>query len=52
MVRCIGQKNKIIKEKTFYSEHLNVFDVPENEVCDIDTEEDYKRLIKKYADRF
>ena len=47
-----AKKQNFIKEKTFYSEHLNVFDVPENEVCDIDTEEDYKRLIKKYADRF
>jgi pseudaminic acid cytidylyltransferase len=47
-----AKKQSFIKEKTFYSEYLNVFDVPENEVCDVDTEEDYKRLIKKYEDRF
>ena len=47
-----GRREDFIKEKTFYSEYLNVFDVPENEVCDVDTEEDYKKLIKKYEDRF
>jgi len=47
-----AKEQSFIKEKTFYSKKLNVFDVPENEVCDIDTEEDYKKLLKKYADRF
>lgn len=35
------------KEKTFYSKKLRLFDVPENETCDIDTLADYKALIKK-----
>jgi len=47
-----AKEQSFIKEKTFYSKKLNVFDVPENEVCDVDTEEDYKKLLKKYADRF
>ena len=47
-----AKKQSFINEKTFYSKNLNVFDVPENEVCDIDTEEDYKKLLKKYEDRF
>ena len=35
------------KEKTFYSKKLRLFDVPENETCDINTLADYKALIEK-----
>jgi len=35
-------------EKTFYSHHLGVFDVPDNEVCDLDTAEDYEILKRKF----
>ena len=41
-----GFKN-FLKEKTFYSKKLRLFDIPENETCDIDTLADYKALIKK-----
>lgn len=34
-----------LKEKTFYSQSLALFDVPDSEVCDVDTEDDYLRLI-------
>ena len=37
------------EEKTFYSNKLKLFDVPEKEVCDIDTMEDYERLLKAFS---
>ena len=43
-----AQANKFIKEKTFYSKKLKLFDVKDEETCDLDTLEDYKRLIKKF----
>lgn len=36
------------KEKTFYTQHLKTFDVPENEVSDINTLEDYVKLSKSF----
>jgi CMP-N-acetylneuraminic acid synthetase len=41
------QKN-FIKEKTFYSTKLKTFDVVYKEVSDIDTIDDYKKLIAMY----
>jgi CMP-N-acetylneuraminic acid synthetase len=37
-----------LKEKTFYSQSLALFDVPDSEVCDVDTEEDYLRLVELF----
>ena len=45
-----GKKESFIKEKTFYSPSLKVFDMLENEVCDIDTIEDYLELQRKYEE--
>lgn len=36
------------KEKTFYTQHLKTFDVPENEVSDLNTPEDYVKLSKNF----
>jgi pseudaminic acid cytidylyltransferase len=43
-----AKKKSFMKEKTFYSSSLRVLDVQEDEVCDIDTKEDYLNLQKKY----
>lgn len=43
-----ARKIVFFNERTFYSEKLKVFDVPENEVCDLDTPEDYARLVQKF----
>lgn len=43
-----GRKEAFLKEKTFYSKKLFVFDVPEKEVCDVDTQDDYERLLDDY----
>ena len=37
-----------LKEKTFYSKKLRTFDVPDDEVCDIDTLENFIKLRKKF----
>jgi len=37
-----------LKEKTFYSKKLRTFDVTDKEISDIDTLEDYKKLLKKF----
>lgn len=37
-----------LREKTFYSSSLRIFDVPADESFDIDTPEDYDRLIQAY----
>tara|TARA_B100001248_G_scaffold207026_1_gene161062 strand:+ start:5259 stop:5966 length:708 start_codon:yes stop_codon:yes gene_type:complete len=36
------------KEKTFYTKNLKTFDVPENEVSDINTPHDYVKLLKNF----
>jgi pseudaminic acid cytidylyltransferase len=41
-----GRREDFIKEKTFYSSNLKVFDVLKNEVCDIDTIDDYNQLVR------
>jgi len=40
-----GRKSRFEIEKSFYSEKLKLFEVPDSEVCDIDTPEDYSRLL-------
>lgn len=40
-----------LEEKTFYCEKLKVYDVPENETCDLDTEDDYIALKKLFNKR-
>lgn len=40
-----GRKSRFEIEKSFYSEKLKLYDVPDLEVCDIDTPEDYSRLL-------
>ena len=35
-------------EKTFYSNSLSLFDVPQNEAFDLDTPDDYDRLVGAY----
>jgi len=37
--------NEFKHQKTFYGDSLTVFKVPDEEVCDIDTPEDYQRLL-------
>lgn len=37
-----------LKEKTFYSQSLALFDVPDCEVCDIDTKDDYLKLVEQF----
>ena len=39
------------QEQTFYSRRLGAFDVPEGEVCDIDTEKDFTRMCRLFAQR-
>lgn len=39
-----ARKPSFLKEKSFYSERLKVFDVPESEVCDLDTPADLEKL--------
>jgi len=36
------------KEKTFYTETLKVFDIPDLESCDLDNESDYIRMINLF----
>ena len=36
------------KEKSFYSKRLGIYEVPQNEVADIDTIIDWKLLKRKY----
>lgn len=43
-----ARKDSFLKERTFYSEKLKVFDVPDSEVCDLDTPEDYEKLLKMF----
>lgn len=40
-----------LREKTFYSNSLRLFDVPADESFDIDTPEDYEKLIHAYEVR-
>lgn len=42
-----GRKASFESEKSFYSEKLKLYDVPDLEVCDIDTPEDYDRLLSR-----
>lgn len=37
-----------LREKTFYSSKLRLFDVPSDEAFDIDTADDYEKLLKAY----
>jgi CMP-N-acetylneuraminic acid synthetase len=39
-----ARAESFLKEKTFYSASLKTFDVPEDEVCDLDTLEDFEKL--------
>lgn len=43
-----GKSSQFLKERTFYSKKLKTFDVPEKEVCDVDTLDDYQKLQKKF----
>ena len=37
-----------LKEKTFYSNALSLFDVPQSEAFDLDNEDDYDKLVQTY----
>ena len=37
------------KERTFYTNKLKVYDVPETEVSDINTYEDYTKLVSNFS---
>lgn len=41
-------KNVFETEKSFYSSKMHTFDVSEDEVCDLNTEEDFEALKSKY----
>ena len=43
-----GKSSQFLKERTFYSRKLKTFDVPEKEVCDVDTLDDYQNLQKNF----
>lgn len=43
-----ARKPSFMDEKTFYSRKLKVFDMPEREVSDLDTREDYDTLKKLF----
>jgi pseudaminic acid cytidylyltransferase len=43
-----GRRNQFLKSKNFYCESLKVFDIPDGEVCDIDTMDDYHKLVRKF----
>jgi pseudaminic acid cytidylyltransferase len=43
-----GKKEQFSFERTFYSNCLKVYDVPSSEVCDVDTIEDYNRLVNAH----
>lgn len=45
---CWGRRENFLKEPTFYSQKMKIFDVPEREVCDLDTPEDYEMLKIKF----
>lgn len=45
---CWARRELFLMEGTFYSSKLRVFDVPDNEVCDLDTPEDYERLLTMF----
>ena len=45
-----GKRNSFLKDKTFYCSSLRVFDIPNNEVCDIDTMDDYSKLVDIFND--
>jgi CMP-N-acetylneuraminic acid synthetase len=40
-----GRKQSFLEGKTFYCSSLKTIDIPSSEVCDIDTKDDYDRLI-------
>ena len=40
-----------LKEKTFYTQSLALFDVPDCEVCDVDTEDDYLTLVELFKSK-
>ena len=42
-----ADKDSFLKNRSFYSPYLTTFDVPVNEVCDIDTHADYEALLKQ-----
>jgi CMP-N-acetylneuraminic acid synthetase len=46
-----ARRDSFVNERTFYSDKLKVFDVPEDEVCDLDTPEDLLRLKAKFSGR-
>jgi pseudaminic acid cytidylyltransferase len=48
---CWARKREFLEELTFYSQKLKVFDVPEGEVCDLDTAKDYKTLKRMFERR-
>lgn len=45
---CLARKESFLIEKTFYSERLKVYDVPEVEVCDLDTPQDLQKLKQMF----
>lgn len=43
-----ARRATFLEEQTFYSKQLGVYDVPESEVCDLDTQEDFDRLLRLF----
>lgn len=43
-----AEVRSFLREQTFYSNALSLFDVPKNEAFDVDTPDDYKKLVGAY----
>ena len=43
-----ARRATFLEEETFYSKKLGVYDVPDSEVCDLDTQDDFDRLLRLY----
>ena len=48
---CWADTKSFKNYKSFYAKDLSVFDVPGDEVCDVDTPSDYEALLKMYKKR-
>ena len=43
-----AEVRSFLREQTFYSNALGLFDVPQNEAFDLDTADDYDKLVGAY----
>ncbi|CAG1003650.1 N-acylneuraminate cytidylyltransferase [Methylophilaceae bacterium] len=44
-----ARRQALLQEKTFYGHRLKGFTVPSEQVTDIDTQEDYKKIISRFT---